>query len=172
MAASIVALMGSMPAFASAGVEANQVQNEVIPMKKSADGVNCPQLDFSHKIVEKALSVNDRPENFTASVNSIIWDVNAENKNLLRGIHSSRDNTRKSVELMSAYPKVGCSYAIAQDGKNITLFMKIKPIVDEARRKAEHIKMVRGIVEKIKAAGVVSYDDLMNIINEVMPKPR
>lgn len=171
VAAPIVALMGSMPAFASAGVDAKPIPNEVIPMTMSPDGVSCPQLDFSHKIVEKTLSMTMVSEDFTASINSIIWDAKADNSGALGNFGGSKDKTKKKIKFMATYPKGGCKYSIHQDGQYMILFMNIKPSVDESR-KAEHIKRVRDIVERIKAAGVVSYDDLMNIINEVMPKPR
>lgn len=170
LAALVISLIGSMPAFASAGVDANQVQNEVIPMKMSPDGVSCPQLDFDHKIIEKAFSVQQFSEDFTASINSIIWNVKASNAGYLHAWgHQSKDKTKKFIMLTSdPFQKKGCHYSIERDGKYMTLSMNIKPSVDEEQR-ARHIKRVREIVQQVKAAGVVTRADFLSILNEVMP---
>lgn len=170
LAALVISLIGSMPAFASAGVDADQVQNEVIPMTMSTERVSCPQLDFGHKIIEKALSVQEMYKDFTASINSIIWNVKVFNAGYVDSIHSqNKDKTKKFIEpTLQGLQKEGCHYSILRDGKLIKLSMNIKPSVDEERR-ARHIQKVRQIVQQVKAAGVVTRADFLSILNEVMP---
>jgi hypothetical protein len=161
--ASMLALTGSMPAFASAGVEQGHVPNEVIPTKMLSNGTSCPQLDFGHKVVEKSMVVQVR-DTFTAGINSLTWNVSVNNMNI---VERAPEKTEKRITMFDPRQKGECRYSATRGGVRVELTMTIKHS-DEAV-KAAHIKSVTGVIEKIKAAGVVSRAELLEIINKVMP---
>jgi len=167
----MLTLAGSIPVFASAGVNENLVPNEVTPTTRISNGMDCPQLGFGNKIVEKILASQAMEKHFTASINSIIWDVKSSNLEALRGIHGrgpGPGDIPNEVSFKSIAYKGICSYHISMDGKSRDFDMTIKPSVDP-ERKARHIAEVTRIVQKIKDGGVVTRADLLAIINKIMP---
>ncbi len=169
----MLALIASMPAFASAGVVQGHLPNEVIPTKMMSDGTSCPQLDFGHKVVNKAMSVLTG-EDFMADINSVTWSVSVVNMAVF-GSRPQKGSEHVSLlgasrAKLGASPTKGeCSYSLQhdRDGKRIDFKMSVKPSNEAV--KAAHIKSVTAVIEKIKAAGVVSRVDLLEIINKVMP---
>lgn len=170
VATTMLTLVGSMPMFASAGVNEDLVPNEVTPTTRTSNGMDCPQLGFGNKIVEKILASQELLNHFTASINSIIWDVASHNLEMLKGIHGREPTlvVPNAVSLKRFGGNGTCSYHIHMDGKSRDFDMTIKPSVDP-ERKARHIAEVTRIVQKIKDGGVVTRTDLLAIINKIMP---
>lgn len=169
----MLTLVGSMPGFASAAVNENLVPNEVTPTTRISNGMDCPQLGFGNKIVEKILASQELHDHFTASINSIIWDVKSDNLEVFHGIHGrgrgpGPGDIENAVSLKRFQDKGSCSYHISMDDKSRDFDMTIKPSVDQ-ERKARHIAEVTRIVQRIKEGGVVTRADLLAIINKIMP---
>lgn len=164
MTSSMLFLMGSLPAFASAAVSSAVMPNEVIPMKKLSDGTRCPQLAFGHKIIEKVLSDQKARDNFAVSINSVVWYVDSENLGeTIDNVGLKRNKNKKGVSLFSPQHAGVCRYSVELDGKYVGLTMRLKSSYEDP--KTIYMQKVTEIVQQAKAAGV-SRADLLAIVKK------
>lgn len=175
VALSMAVLIMAMPVFASAEVE---LPNQVIPTKMTVNGMNCPRLGFGDKVVEKALSASPREtKNFTASINSIVWDAEAIDRSFSWGNVMNRSDINMTVGVRE---KNVCHYVVSPRERVIELKLLMKEgqvskevlgFTKEEERKKKYIRNLKSILEDAMKGGIISRADLLEIINKGIRAP-